>query len=211
MEKDKRIVYLKNDINKKAFYSRNKGILNAKGKYILVIDPDDLILNNILIKAYQTAIKYDLDIVQFYLMVGYIRYPNLWSELRYKGGIIKGNSEIREIFYYGISRNLCDKLIRRETYIKSIKFMKKEYYELDFRVNDDDTAFFGLIHVAESYGFLEQIGYFYKAKNPTVNNYYKFLYSINSLFESMANIMKYFYFESDNTIIEKNKICYKYF
>ena len=130
MKKDKRIVYLKNDINKKAFYSRNKGILNAKGKYILVIDPDDLILNNILIKAYQTAIKYDLDIVQFYLMVGYIRYPNLLSELRYKGGIIKGNSEIREIFYYGISRNLCDKLIRRETYIKSIKFMKKNIMNL---------------------------------------------------------------------------------
>ena len=32
MEKDKRIVYLKNDINRRAFYTRNIGILNAKGE-----------------------------------------------------------------------------------------------------------------------------------------------------------------------------------
>ena len=45
IEKDKRIIYLKNDVNKKAFYSRNKGIF--KGEYIIIIDSDDLLLNNI--------------------------------------------------------------------------------------------------------------------------------------------------------------------
>ena len=44
MERDKRIVYLKNNFNRKAFYSRNRGILHAKGKYIIVIDPDDLLV-----------------------------------------------------------------------------------------------------------------------------------------------------------------------
>ena len=34
MEKDKRIIYLKNNINKRTFYSRNKSILEAKGEYI---------------------------------------------------------------------------------------------------------------------------------------------------------------------------------
>lgn len=58
MENDKRIVYLKNDINKKAFYSRYRGILKSIGEYILIIDPDDLLINNILIKAYITAKKY---------------------------------------------------------------------------------------------------------------------------------------------------------
>ena len=43
MKEDKRIVYLKNDINRRAFYTRNIGILNAKGEYILVIDPDDIL------------------------------------------------------------------------------------------------------------------------------------------------------------------------
>ena len=62
MKKDKRIIYLKNKDNKGAFYSRNRGVLFSSGEYILVIDPDDLILNNILIKAYEISKYYDLDI-----------------------------------------------------------------------------------------------------------------------------------------------------
>ena len=211
MEKDNRIVYLRNEVNKRAYYSRYEGVLNAKGKYVLVIDPDDLLINNILLKAYETASKYDLDIVQFYLMIGYPHSPHLWPELKYTSGIIKGNAEIRKIFYYGISRNLVDKLIKREIYIKSIKFVKPEYYDLDYHVNDDDTAFFSIIHVAESYGFLDQIGYFYILKYPSAENDRKALERVNSLFQSMSNIMRYFYFQSDNNTLEKTNICFKYF
>ena len=100
MKYDNRIVYLKNDINKRAFYSRYKGVKSARGEYILVIDPDDLLLNNILIKSYTTAKKYDLDVVQFYAMIGYYFNPRLWGELKYSSGILKGNSEIRKIYYY---------------------------------------------------------------------------------------------------------------
>lgn len=139
MEKDKRIVYLKNEVNKKAFYSRNKGILEAKGEYILVIDPDDLLINNILIKAYETTKKYNLDIVQFYIMVGYRERPNLWRELKYKSGFLKNNTEVRNIFYNSITRNLCDKFIRREVYVNSVKFMKEELYNENYRINDDDV------------------------------------------------------------------------
>ena len=58
IKKDKRIVYLKNVINKRQYYSINIGILNSKGEYILSVDPDDLLVNNILIKAYETAKMY---------------------------------------------------------------------------------------------------------------------------------------------------------
>ena len=44
MKNDKRIIYIKNKRNKGAFYSRNEGILLSKGKYILIHDPDDLLL-----------------------------------------------------------------------------------------------------------------------------------------------------------------------
>ena len=43
MEKDRRIVYLKNENNRGQFYSRNKGVLNARGEYVIIIDPDDLL------------------------------------------------------------------------------------------------------------------------------------------------------------------------
>ena len=209
MEKDKRIVYLKNDINRKAFYSRYRAILNSTGEYILIIDPDDLLINNILIKTYITAKKYNLDIVQFYMMIGFPLIPGLWSNLKYKGGILKNNSEIRNIFYYGESRNLADKLIRREIYIKSIKFMGDEFINKDYHINDDDTAFFNLIHVAETYGFLEEIGYFYILRSKKNK---KSIYEIaNESVHSIFNNLKYFFLRSDNNTIEKINIGYKYF
>lgn len=69
-KKDKRIIYLKNKRNKGQFYSRNKGILSSKGEYIIIIDPDDLLLNDILIKCYDMGKRYNLDIVQFYHIMG---------------------------------------------------------------------------------------------------------------------------------------------
>ena len=71
MKNDKRIIYLKNHKNKRAFYSRNRGVLEAKGEYIIVVDPDDLLVNNILIKAYETAKKFNLDIFKFLIYISY--------------------------------------------------------------------------------------------------------------------------------------------
>ena len=56
---------MKNNINKRTFYSRTRGIIEENCEYILIIDPDDLLINNILIKAYETVKKYDLDFFSF--------------------------------------------------------------------------------------------------------------------------------------------------
>ena len=157
MKYDKRIVYIKNPSNKKQYYSINVGVLFSKGEYILSIDPDDLLINNILIKAYETAKFYNLDILQFYMLLG----MSLWTAVKYKSGIMCTNKNLRNIFYYGLTRNLPDKLIKRNIFLKSITFMKKELYNLDYHMHTDDTIFFGIIHFANSFGFLEQIGYFY--------------------------------------------------
>ena len=192
MELDKRIVYLKNNEQKRTFYSRNRGILESKGEYILVIDPDDLIINNILIKAYETAKKYDLDIVQFYAVCGNFESQSLLKVMKYKSGILKNNSEIKNNFYNTISRNLWDKLIRREVYVESVKFMKKEFYNQLYFLNNDDTAFFGILHKANTYGFLEQVGYFYVFKPKGSYCYRTDPKNMNLIFRSVFNNMKYF-------------------
>ena len=198
MMKDKRIVYLKNNKKKGPFISRNMGILNANGDYILVIDPDDLLVNNILIKAYETAKQYNLDILQFYALRGYYESPELWKNLKNRGGILNNNSEIRNNFYHCISRNLWDKLVRKNIYIKSINFMKKEFYDELYYINNDNTAFFGLLHVANTYGFLEQIGYFYIFR-PKGTYFYRIdPKNMNLIYRSIFNNMKYFYIQSDN-------------
>lgn len=211
MEKDKRIVYLKNEENRRAFYSRNYGISKAKGEYILVIDPDDILLNNILSKTYEAAKKYNLDIVQFYIMMGLFHIPAVRKNLRYKGGILTNNSQIKDFFYNGLSKNLVDKLTKREVYLKGINFMDKQYLDGDYHINDDYTLFFGVIHYAQTYGFLEQIGYFYIARPPGPNHYRAALNRTNDLFFSVCDVLKYLYYQSENNTFEKTSVAYKYF
>ena len=194
MKKDKRIVYLKNKVNKKAFYSRNKGILKAKGEYIIVIDSDDLLINNILIKAYREAKKFDLDMVQYYFVAGVFPNAGLVKYNKYMGGILKGNSNVKHNFAHSGSRNLCDKLIRREAYIKSVKFMKEEFSkQIYFFNDDDDTSSFGLIHVVESYGFLDDIEYYYIFKPKGTYHDRNNPKNANLIIRSIFNNMKYFY------------------
>ena len=210
MKIDKRIIYIKNPTNKKQFYSINIGVLMSRGEYILSIDPDDLLINNILIKAYETAKFYNLDILQFYMFLGL----SLWTDVKYKSGILCENKNIRNIFYYGLTRNLPDKLIKRNIFLKSIRFMQKDLYNMDYYIHTDDTIFFGLIHYVNSYGFLEQIGYYYNIDpNRFFNKHNKKDESmeVNKKLKSLFNIMKYFILQSDNNPIEKNNIPYKFF
>ena len=82
------------------------------------------------------------------------------TNFKYKDGILY-QPEVKNIFYHGETRNLCDKLIKKEIFLKTIDFIKPEFREERYEVNDDDTVFYGLIKMGKSFGFLEQIGYFY--------------------------------------------------
>ena len=179
-------------MNKKQYYSIARGILQSHGEYILSIDPDDFLINNILIKAYQTAKNNYLDIVQYYMLLKINEFKIFKG--KYKSGIMCSNKEIRNIYYYGSTRNLPDKLIKRNIYFNSINYMKKEFFEADYHIHTDDTFFFGIIHFVNSYGFLEQIGYYYN-NSPDRNKKYKFkedkLKLINNDIKSLFN--KIFY------------------
>ena len=140
MKNDKRIIYIKNKINKGAFYSRNEGILLSKGKYILIHDPDDLLLNNILKKVYELAEYYSLDILQFYVLRGSYDKNRLWKNNKYKSGILY-SKEVKNVFFFSVSRTLWDKLIKREVFIKSINFMRLEFLKEKYIIHNDDISF----------------------------------------------------------------------
>ena len=210
-EKDNRIIYIKNKINKGAFYSRNQGVLLSKGEYILIIDPDDLLLNDILIKSYEIADYYNLDILQYYVIKGSYKKNRIWEKNKYKSGIIYTN-EVKEVFFYSISRTLWDKLIKKSVFIKGINFMNTEFQKEKYFVHSDDTIFWGIINSANSYGFLEQIGYFYNFENPnsTVHHYFDPNF-MNIIFHSLFSTLKYYYAQTEENQIEKNCVCYRFF
>ena len=175
MEKDKRIIYLKNKLNKRAFYSRNRGALSSNGEYILIVDPDDLLLNNILYKAFKIAKNHNLDILQYYALRGSYSKNKIWRKNKYKSGILY-NEEVKDVFFNSVSRTLWDKLIKKNVFIKGIEFMKEEFHKISYFLHNDDVIFWGIINSANSYGFLEEIGYFYNYENPnsTIHHYYYF-------------------------------------
>ena len=211
MKNDKRIIYIKNKTNKGAFHSRNEGILLSKGKYILIHDPDDLLLNNILIKSYEIAEYYNLDILQFYVIRGSFDKNKKWKRNKYKSGILY-SEEVKNVFFFSVTRTLWDKLIKREIFVKSINSMSEEFRKEKYIVHSDDTIFWGIICSTNSYGFLEQIGYFYNYENPeSIVHHYFDINMINLIFRSLFSTLKYYYFQTKENKIEKNYVCYKFF
>ena len=206
MKKDKRIIYINNKDNKGSFYSRNVGVLFSKGEYILINDPDDFLLNNILFKAYKISKYYNLDILQYYAMKGSYKDNDIWRKNQYKSGILYEN-KVKEVFFYSITRTLWDKLIKKDVFIKGINYMKKEFLTEVYFVHSDDTIFWGIINSAKSYGFLEQIGYFYNYNNPEsiVSKY------INKIFHSLFATLKYYYIQTKDNEEEKNYVGYQFF
>ena len=199
MKSDKRIIYIKNKANKGVFYSRNKGVLFSKGEYILVIDPDDLLLNDILIKAYVVTKYYNLDILQYYVIRGFYKKNKIWQRNKYKSGILY-SKKVKEVFFYSVSRTLWDKLIKRDIFISGIYFLKKKFQKKRYFIHSDDTIFWGIINSCNSYGFLEQIGYFYNFENlnSLVHHYFEInvldMY-INCSFFNETQIKKLKYFK----------------
>jgi glycosyltransferase involved in cell wall biosynthesis len=208
MKKDKRIIYIKNKINKGQYYSRYKGIMSAKGRYISIIDPDDFLLNDILAKAYTLANYYKLDIVQYYHLKGNITENNV-LKLNISG-IFYHN--IKEAYYKCSYRYLWDKLILRKIYLKSIQFIKEKYRNSRIIIHNDEVACYAVFRVANSYAILEQVGYFYNRENQksiTKQNFKP--ENINGRFYSLFTIMEYYFDQSNNNTLEKTNGGYNFF
>lgn len=210
MEKDKRILYIKNNANKGQFYSRNRGALLAKGDYVLVIDPDDLLLNNILLKSYKLAKKFNLDIIQYYHIMGSVTNHRLIVVNKNPG--IFYYPESKNVFFNSSTRYLWDKLIRKEAFVKSISFMPKKFRKERFIIHNDETACFGIFRMANSYGQLDEVGYFYNTNNSNSTTKKNYLANnINGRFHSIFTIMLYYFEKSDDTVFEKTKGGYRFF
>ena len=209
MKEDKRIEYIKNTKNKGQFYSRYVGIKKAKGDYLLVIDPDDLLLNNILNKSYDLARYYDLDIVHYYHMKGNFS-NNAIRKMNFSG--IYYNEQVKNIYFNCSYRYLWDKLIKKDVYIKSIEFIKEKYRNSRIIIHNDEVACFGVFRVAKSYGVLAQIGYFYNRENS--NSITKFNFkpeNINGRFNTLFTIMEFYFEQTENNTFEKTMGGYNFF
>ena len=168
MRTDPRIVLYKNKENKGMLYTKTKGILLSKGKYVMLLDEDDVLVpRNAFTTLYNEAVKYDLDILRFGILMStpkiniikanttkpeppIIFQPEL-SKLMYR---YDSNGKIKQ--HDGILANL---FVKKSIYIKAIKQIDKKYLNAKINFNDDFFVFYKLTKIA--YNFKDIDRYFY--------------------------------------------------
>jgi glycosyltransferase involved in cell wall biosynthesis len=154
-------------------YSRAIGVLEAKGKYILNLDDDDLFFDSdVFDTVYNEAENNNLDIVSFMNVQGIRYYLNIFHM---KDGFDK---EFRDNFtvyqpeltYYtmfinddfeNVDSSIWGKLIKTEVYKKALDFLGVERYSLYSVANEDLIGLFAICSVAKSYKFIRKYGLFH--------------------------------------------------
>ena len=179
MLEDNRINLIKNKKNRGTLYSRSIGALNAKGKYIMTLDNDDLFLYGIFNKCYEEAEKKNLDIIEFSglqickncsVNINNIYIPYF---LRFKeNGLIVRQPKLSTFNYIRTNTSfefidvfVWGKLIKKETYQKAIKSLGKEINEHNICLTEDKILTFGLFKVANSFKYIDYYGIAY-IENP---------------------------------------------
>jgi len=159
---DKRIILLKNKKNKGPFYSRNKAAILAKGEYIQFIDSDDILINNILEKAYLVAKNNNIDIIQYKFIKKKKKLSIFDESTSFK---IINQPELSDQMYYGKGKlkqdnyYIFNKIIKKKALLDSLLFIGDDVLNIKLYLNEDVLLLFSILRVANSLLFINDIGY----------------------------------------------------
>ena len=169
MKTEPRINFYQNEENKGILYSKSKGVLSAKGKYIMILDDDDKYLQrDAFTTLYNEAEKNDIDIVEFKTITSKLvldkeGYNNTKKE---ESSIIYQNKLNSYLFYNGIfgviEKNdfkTVKHFVKTELFIKVIKQIDSKYLDLKINYYDDYLFFFLLTRNAKSLKKINRIFY----------------------------------------------------
>ena len=155
-KEDGRIILIKHDKNKGTLINRNDGAYIAKGEYLLFIDGDDLLVNDILNKTYSVAKKNELDIVQYQTYSGDFFNSFYLSDKKRNEEIIN-QPELSSLMYYENGYlhqsefNVWGKLIKKETYLETLKNIDEYFLNQNMILHEDGLILFMLFKTAKSY------------------------------------------------------------
>ena len=224
---DKRILLIKHKKNRGILYSKSLGVKISRGKYVIVIDQDDIFLSkNLFSILYENSERYKLDILQF-------KRVNLFEENKtvkfkpekkfpeYRSIITQ--PKLGEIGNYlnnslGFTYNLWDKIIKRNIYIKAINCLGENLVNSKIVQREDHIITFPLYKIAERYMRINIEGYLYinhkaqitnniNAQNSSlVYDEFTFLYF---LYNNTNEKEKHIFFREFLIIIKDLKVCIK--
>lgn len=220
-KEDERIILIKNNKNKGTLISRNIGIINSKGKYIIMPDADDILSENVLKTCYETAIKNNIDIIRFNIYIGNenIFFDYYVNKLKVKPIF---QPELKTYLFYGLNTleqidfNLSNKFVKRDVFIRVLNSINK-FYLNQYMINYEDGLMnYMLYRTGKSFLFIKRIGYYYLLNNQSIslkpkNNYednFKFIFlQLKFVLENTKNTK----YEKDiaNSIFSKLSTLFK--
>ena len=216
MNKDKRIKLYQNEFNRGALYTKANGILKATGKYIMLLDEDDIyVQEDAFSTIYNEAEKYDLDILSFGLL---IKFVESGEEKYYK--IL----DTPIIFQPEISRNMYNITEKKEVirtggmlvnYIFKNELGKKAIYQIEekfmknvINFHDDLFLFFVIIRNAKSLKRIKNIFYFVLKENK-LDKFKLFRLAekrkngFNMICFAFITYLEFLLIHTDNTLLDK--------
>ena len=183
---DNRIKLINHSKNLGVYHSRIEAILNAKGKFVLLMDPDDMFLNpDLFQEVFNYNLKNNLDIIEFSVFQQNdgektIFLPNNHYEAHNHGfpKEIITQPELSNLLYFlpgtreyskTICRNIWNKLIRRKVFLKVNEYIGKEYYD-SFVITADDMIMNIIVYeFAHNYSNIFLPGYLYNIRKVSMS------------------------------------------
>ena len=183
--KDKRIVLI-NQKNTGQSIARNKGIEKAKGKYIMFVDADDFISNDLISKMIKIAKKDNSEIVY----CDYYKYYNA-SKLSYEFLVPLELQKYKNSAILSMPGPTCKLILRK--LIDRIDFSFP-----DNIIFEDNAVIPYLIANSKKTSYLNEASYYYLQRVGSSLNQNKYSKKFEDIFESL-NIL-YNYFESSKIL-----------
>lgn len=219
MIKDPRIVLYQNKENKGMLYTKTRGVLHAKGKYVMILDVDDLYTQRDSFSTlYLEAEKNNLDILGFGLIISKIHLKEWKAIMNHKKTDVIDKSNVPNCSYKCNFHN-CERgggltscyFFRTDLFVDIIKQIDKKYLNIKMNFHDDRLMFFLLSRKARNLRQIKRIFYLVvQWPNETNNTQIQFRLKQKiknrENIECLANInlIEFLLIKTSNNIIDKN-------
>lgn len=169
MVNDPRIKLYQNEENKGALYTKTKGVLNAKGKYVMTLDEDDIYgQRDAFSTLYSEAEENNLDMLGFALYsinISNIQFSKRNAHRYIKTDVIYQPSVAKRM--YICNSNNCKRVggyisilfFRTELFINIIKQIDEKFMNVKMNVHDDLLMLFLLTRNAHNLRQIKRIFY----------------------------------------------------
>ena len=186
--KDNRIRIINHEKNLGTYHSRAEGVFNSKGRYILFLDPDDMILNpNLFEILFVYNLYFNLDIIEFtvyHTIEGKkkIFFPEehiFNHNHQFKEKIINQPKLSNILFHepqtnnytYVFCRTIWNKLYRKEVILQSLNYIGEDYYQNHYIIVVEDTLLNIIIfQFANNYTNINLPGYLYNIRKSSISH-----------------------------------------